>query len=203
MKTLKKELDRNDWQKVGFLPEEENVSSWVQFCMKENVGKQYWNVDPKDFSVYPDTILPSFFEWDRRRPRGSLFLHGPQGSGKSHAGLTYLRYINETRAGWTRYTTPDKILAIAKYEGIRAIQCLYGECDYLMIDDLGVETPADWEIKALFALFDARYSNQLPTIITSNASMDQISKIYGIRVSSRLQGVHVLFPNIDLRKVYG
>jgi len=42
----------------------------------------------------------------------------------------------------------------------------------LVIDDLDKKTPSDWSLEKLFELSDYRYTQQLPTIFTSNLSLE-------------------------------
>lgn len=44
----------------------------------------------------------------------------------------------------------------------------------LFIDDLGKERPTDWAVSQLFTVIDARYNAELPTVISSNYSLQEL-----------------------------
>ena len=43
----------------------------------------------------------------------------------------------------------------------------YMFCDLLIVDDLGKEVPSQWSLSKLFEVFDSRYANRRPTIVTT------------------------------------
>ncbi|WP_318247386.1 ATP-binding protein [Priestia flexa] len=63
----------------------------------------------------------------------------------------------------------------------------------LVIDDLGVEKATEWSEEMMTQIFDERLSNKRPTIITSNYSIQELSKKYVAgRVGSRIE--KMVFP---------
>ena len=72
--------------------------------------------------------------------------------------------------------------------------------DILFIDDLGRETKSDRLKRQYFEILNYRYTNQLPTILTSNYDLDQLGEILDGSISSRIQEWKVLkFKSRDLR----
>jgi hypothetical protein len=63
------------------------------------------------------------------------------------------------------------------------------EARLLLLDDLAAERVTDWTSETLYRLVDARYARRLPTIVTTNASGQQIRDGLGERVASRLNGL--------------
>jgi DNA replication protein DnaC len=57
----------------------------------------------------------------------------------------------------------------------------------LYIDDLAAArvSPSGWTQERLYEIFDERYVNRLPILITSDVKPNQISHIVGERVTSR------------------
>lgn len=45
----------------------------------------------------------------------------------------------------------------------------------LFIDDLGKERPTDWAVSQLFTVIDARYNAELPTVISTNYSLNELA----------------------------
>ena len=61
------------------------------------------------------------------------------------------------------------------------------ECDLLVIDDLGSEmTFKNVSFTCLYTILSARSDKNLPLIVTTNLSVDEIYDFYGERISSRL-----------------
>ena len=52
----------------------------------------------------------------------------------------------------------------------------YSRCDLLVVDDLGKEVPSQWSISRLFELFDSRYANKRPTIVTTQFDTSALAK---------------------------
>jgi DNA replication protein DnaC len=52
----------------------------------------------------------------------------------------------------------------------------------LILDDLGAESPTTWAQEKLYQIFNYRYNEKLPTVVTSNLDMDRIDP----RLRSRL-----------------
>ena len=58
--------------------------------------------------------------------------------------------------------------------------------DVLVLDDLGAEKPSNWVKEQLFILINARYENQLTTLITTNLSTAELVEQIGQRIVSRV-----------------
>lgn len=65
----------------------------------------------------------------------------------------------------------------------------------LVLDDVGVERVTDWGAEQITRLIDHRVSAGLPTIFTSNLTLDELERKYnaasymmGDRVRSRIEG---------------
>lgn len=60
----------------------------------------------------------------------------------------------------------------------------------IIIDDLGAEYQSDWVASTLFSILDARYKNNLQTIINSNFCLDELANhikgYHGKRISRRI-----------------
>lgn len=61
--------------------------------------------------------------------------------------------------------------------------------EFLIIDDLGASANTAWQVQVMYEIIDYRYSNCLPTIITSNLSFEEIEKTFHQRIRSRLEDV--------------
>lgn len=50
----------------------------------------------------------------------------------------------------------------------------YINCSLLIIDDLGKEKPSEWTLEKLYQVFNSRYEDNKPIIITTNYSMNRL-----------------------------
>lgn len=139
-------------------------------------------------------------------PSGWLYLYGPCGSGKTHLAaaiansvadrmdVTYasapslLRYI---RSGFADNTADERLEAVQ-------------HIDLLMLDDIGSEHSSSWSESLLFDLLNERYLRELPTVLTSNVLLADLSP----RIASRIaqlagQSGTLAMPLSDYRSLIG
>ena len=141
---------------------------------------------------------------------GGLILQGPVGSGKSHIALAILQdvekdsapklrevdgldaYLRGTvNAYWKAPDLADAVKAAVSDKSSRRPAKDAKEADLLVIDDLGTEYEkpgSDFIYCALQSIFDYRWENELPIVITTNLEPTALAKRYGDRVLSRWRG---------------
>ena len=71
------------------------------------------------------------------------------------------------------------------------------DCDLLIIDDLGTESPNSFTNSKLFYCLNERFLREKPTIISTNLSLEMINGLYSERIYSRL------VSNYTLLKLFG
>lgn len=146
----------------------------------------------------------------------SLFLTGPIGVGKTHTSWTAARAWlaacfapsscftgkgafrgNPVIEVWRSTALFDALRPDA--ENPRAVAERAQECALLIIDDLAAArvSPSGWTQERLYELFDERYLNNRPVLITCDVLPNQITDIVGERVASRLAemctgGIHLM-----------
>ena len=122
-------------------------------------------------------------------PEGWLFLHGGCGVGKTHLAVAIARHAMEHRRARVLFAVvPDLLDHLrstfdpgtgttydARFEDIRGAWLL-------ILDDLGTENTTPWAREKLYQIFNHRYNEQLPTVVTSNQDFRRIED----RVLSRL-----------------
>ncbi len=64
----------------------------------------------------------------------------------------------------------------------------YGQCDLLIVDDLGTEMPGQFVTAALYNLLNDRLLCGKPMLITTNLTIDEIRRRYNPQIASRLEG---------------
>ena len=137
---------------------------------------------------------------------GGLYISGPKGTGKTF--LASLIAGEKLRQGTPTLFVfvPDLLDSFRKAmhdgkgdEVARAAR----EADFLVLDDMGAERATAWIAEQLMALINYRYSHQLPTVITSNYQLDELSdhlsgtmgpreeQITGERICSRIAAMTI------------
>ena len=77
----------------------------------------------------------------------------------------------------------------------------YTACDLLILDDLGTEMGGQFVSASLYSLINDRILSGKPTIISTNLTVDEMSKRYSPQIASRLRGnyTRVAFLGDDIR----
>jgi len=122
------------------------------------------------------------------KPKGWLVMMGTYGSGKTHLAAAIANYrtglgdpplfvmvpdlLDHLRATFSPHssTTFDR-----RFDEIRT-------APLLVLDDLGTQSMTPWVREKLYQLFNYRYNAELPTVITTSDSLDEMDA----RIRSRL-----------------
>lgn len=181
-------------QKTKYFSLDENK---IKLRRKIGIPKRYLNCNTKDFPGHDFSL-----------GMNGVFLHGKINTGKTHWAT-----IAISEWAWTKQTTlmaafvtvRDFILEIkeqySQKESEYKILKIFSGYGALVLDDLGTEYWNDWSKTIILSLIGRRYENCLPTIITSNLSLEEIFKReprIGSRISSYRQ-IHMK-SKVDWRK---
>ncbi len=123
-------------------------------------------------------------------PQGWLLLEGGYGCGKTHLAAAI---------GNARIAHGEEVLFVTSPDLLDHLRGSYGDTEHgyddtferlkgvplLILDDLGVENPSPWAKEKLFQLLNHRYTQRLPTVITTNAELERLDP----RLKSRMQDV--------------
>lgn len=118
-------------------------------------------------------------------------LVGNYGCGKTHLTAAIIHRLAERGIGGVFVVVPELLRAIrrgfnqANEDSDRLVK-LTEEAPLLVLDDLGAEKPSDWVREQLYVIINRRYENMLPTIITTNCSMQELVDRIGQRTVSRI-----------------
>lgn len=122
------------------------------------------------------------------KPRGWLVFLGSYGSGKTHLAASIANY----RAGLG--DPPLFVMVPDLLDHLRATFSPKSEVSYdrrfdeirttplLVLDDLGTQSMTPWVREKLYQLFNYRYNAELPTVITTSDSLEEMDA----RIRSRL-----------------
>lgn len=134
----------------------------------------------------------------------SLFIHSTRpGTGKTHLAVSILRELckNGALKKPIFVSSPFLFLEIKSTfnseneDSEQKVIEKYTNCEFLFVDDIGVEKCSDWANQIWYMIIDSRYSQMKPTVYTSNLSIGEIASKIDPRIASRLASGIVL--NLD------
>lgn len=163
-------------------------------AIKFGMGREYvnaslakWRASEKQCSVVNAWV---------KEPLKMLVLVGKPRTGKTFFCAAVANYFMQQKIN-VRYLNSRRFFeaiqnAIAndksQYEAIRQI----ASHEVLILDDIAAATNSEWQKEVLLDLMDQRYSNQAPTIVTTNLTEKDSEIALGGRTASRV------FSNIVL-----
>lgn len=170
-------------------------------------GKDFdWGVygEPVDETKKIINAFVARFEDFRRQGRGLYIFSRTKGSGKTMLACCLANEIMD------RYDTVVKFIAALDYvelvrgkqEEDRALKKAIKEAGLLIVDDIGTQNDSkqEWIKNVMLDLVDYRNRELLPTIFTSNLSIDQLKE--DERTVNRIESASVplKLPEVSIRK---
>ena len=167
----------------------EEISRMTMFA---GISKRFMNRKFDAFNVTKDN--KKAFEVAKRYAdkypiSNGLLITGTCGTGKTHLAVAILHAILDKGYPGLFVTVPDLLAEIRKSyntdhdsEKIQKVK----SAKFLVLDDLGAEKTTDWVQEQLYMIINYRYEYELPTVITSNLDIGQLSQKIGERTTSRL-----------------
>ena len=140
-----------------------------------------------------------------RNHKSFLTLVGEAGRGKTHLAIATLReyLLQGGSIDYTKFATLHRVLNILRkgaFEDGVDTKCKYINCEFLVIDDLGLDKTSNWGRGVLGEIIYERDAHALPTIVTTNLTLEEIAETFGERVVSRLgEGVTIKLEGPDYR----
>lgn len=118
--------------------------------------------------------------WKRHYANGDgLYIEGTNGTGKTHLAAAIALQLLGQGIPVICKTSSDLLLDIkssfeSKEKSESQVLDVYKKVDLLIVDDLGKEQCSDWSMSTLYSIFNARYEDMKPTIITTNYNADSL-----------------------------
>ena len=118
---------------------------------------------------------------------GWLLLQGSFGCGKTHLAAAIANYAVDLGVPTLFITVPD-VLDLLRISFSSTETTYESQLDQirnaklLILDDFGTQNATQWAQEKLFQIINHRYTNRMPTVITTNVPLDEIED----RIRSRL-----------------
>jgi len=190
-----------------------------QHWLQERLSDALARFDDRTPLIYrkPIDIERSATDWIGGWGGTSLFLAGPIGVGKTHtAWQVCRRWLQAAYAPGRHWQGSPVIktfrsttlLDVLRPDGpdderrtlVRELQ----KADLVFVDDLAAAKASPWTQERLYEIFDERYINRRPVIVTCDVLPNALSDVTGPRVASRLaemcRGSVLLMDGADRRK---
>ena len=171
---------------------------------EERIEEQRAKLD-NEYKFFPNNLPPRLqFLLKKNRSPGfeisdlqtGYYISGPCGIGKSFKAACI---VNEwckiqMKAGFGYWLNVPALLENIR-NSFRANERTnlieeYSTAPIICLDDLGTEQGTAWVMQTLYLIINYRYDNFLPTVITSNNSIQQLSdKFEDDRLTSRIKGM--------------
>lgn len=129
----------------------------------------------------------------------NLLFYGNSGTGKTFLSHCIAKELLD-KGYLVIYRTSDDLiqnLRHIRFDNDIQLEELISSCDLLIIDDLGTEQVNDFSKTELFNLLNKRLLSGHKMIVSTNYTLEELSRTYSERITSRL------FGSFNLCKFYG
>lgn len=190
---------------------------YIEMIRQANIPGRYREKNFVNYEINRDNkkSYNKVLEYLKKYHDGSwLFMYGNYGTGKTHLAIAGMKKVcyeiaKKTAKEYKEFPlsiirgktimnpvyfvkTPElleEIKSAYEYDDVLENDVIgkYKHKQFLVVDDLGSEKPSDWQQEKIYSILDYRYSKLLPTIITTNCSMNELIERIGQRVVDRIQ----------------
>ena len=185
---LKNKRDQELMKFIENLEEKDNFDRTTY----QKIDSKITNLIEKYLTKFPNTVK-------------QLILSGPTGTGKTYCAKL-IEHELTTKKFNVHFTNTFNLIKRMKdnlFGQDATAPRDFFECDLLIIDDLGAEPTIKNGDDLLYTVINERYANNLPILITTNLSKDQVSVRYEDRIFGRIydkaKSAVIIFNGKDLR----
>lgn len=154
-----------------------------------------------------------------RKEKNGIFIYGDVGTGKTHLLWAIADKIEKEndehkekvgldiqKIDWWILNTTDMLRNIKREFDNKSDADLLNQVinfkGFLFLDDVGSEKLSEWTQETFYLILNKRYEDILPTIITSNHSIEKLGERIGDRTASRIVGLcHIAKINGTDRRI--
>lgn len=133
-----------------------------------------------------------------------IYMTGGTGLGKTHLSLAIADAVIKKGHSVIYGSAPELLRVLEREFYGRAdgdTMDTLAKCDLLILDDLGAEMEKQQYTSLVYELVNARMSRNLPMVVSSNLTADELQQRYHDRIWSRLFSFEVLvFVGADVRR---
>jgi len=184
---------------------------WKALYLTSNIPEKYSLLTIKDFNAsekltdFVKEVIDNIDEYFYQNPKNIIFYSDTVGTGKTYTSVTILNHyiMNTMKRIGNKCFNPDVVPALfmdfAWYvDKIRhkfdvdyydeTIENMF-DTKLLLLDDVGAGKMSDYAREQVSILINHRYNKKLPTIVTSNFSLDELASraMLGERPITRLR----------------
>lgn len=153
----------------------------------DNLVEHGRSTNPRDRELFRSLVQDArgFAE----EPEGWLLVHGPSGAGKTHVAAAIANRCLERGQPALFVVVPDLLDHLrASYRpdsdmGYDALLEQVRVAPILILDDLGTQSSTAWAQEKLFQILNHRYNAQLPTVVTTNLSLERVDERLRMRLT--------------------
>lgn len=201
---LLKDIERSNLAKIAPLED----------CTFETFDTRYYpdqvmenGISPRDKAEKIKNSCSRYAVNFSRTAKNIMFMGGT-GLGKTHLSLAIANVV--INKGYSVvYGTAQNILSdlqnenFGRDDNLRYYERAVLNCDLLILDDLGTEFKSSYTVACLYNIINTRLSAKLPTIISTNFTLDELEEKYDQRITSRITGEYsqLILVGNDIRYI--